>query len=138
MQKQLCFTAAVLALACTSCGSNGLYPVSGQVTYKGRPAVGAVVHFHRVAGESIKEQSIMGIVDQDGSFALVCGHLGNGAPPGEYDVLVEWRQGPNEAKGLANKAPDKLQGRYANPKRPVLHAVVKSQNNSLPPFELTD
>jgi hypothetical protein len=138
MPKRFCIYAVGLALACTSCGDSGLYPVRGHVTYKGTPAAGAAVHFYRAGANSINEQSIMGIVAQDGSFELVCGHLGKGAPPGEYDVLIEWRQGPNEAKGLAHKVPDKFKGRYANPKRPLLHAVVKPESNSLPTIELTD
>src|SRR5229473_5051661 len=108
---------AALTLTCTSCG-NGLYPVSGRVTYKGAPAVGATVFLQRQSGDSQNEHMIMGIVQQDGSFTLVCGPLGKGAPPGEYNVFIEWKRASHHAKGLSQKVPDKLQGRYADPKRP--------------------
>jgi hypothetical protein len=137
MSKRLLCIPALLALASVSCG-NGLYPASGTVTYKGQPATGATVIFQRRVGDPVNEQMIMGIVGEDGSFALVCGHQGKGAPPGDYDVLIEWKQGPNGGKGRARTMPDKLKGRYADPRRPLLHATLKAEANHLPPFELTD
>ncbi len=139
MKKLLAYTTAVMGFACTSCGnSNNLYPVSGTVTCKGQPAAGAAVFFHRQGGDPMNEHVIMGIVRQDGSFTLVCGSLGEGAPPGDYDVLIQWRQELNQAKGLARKARDRLKGRYGDPKRPRFHALVKAETNHLSPFELTD
>jgi len=133
-----CATAAT-GLACASCGnSSNLYPVSGAVNYKGAPAAGATVFFQRQGGDPMNEHVIMGIVQKDGSFALVCGSLGKGAPPGEYDVLVEWKQHLSQAKGLPPKAHDRLRGRYADRKNARFHAVVKAETNQLPLFELTD
>jgi hypothetical protein len=133
------FAALPLALACTSCGSSTkLYPVSGKVIYKDSPAQGAVVFFHRRGADPLNEQTIMGIVQEDGSFTLVCGPHGPGAPPGEYDVLIQWKRSSNSAKGVAHKAPDWLKGRYFDLKHPLLHAVVKAETNDLRPFELTD
>lgn len=144
MRKGLFCAAAALALACCSCG-NGLHPVSGTVTYKGAPAAGASVHLRRTGADPLNEQSVMGIVQGDGSFTLVCGALGQGAPPGEYDVLIEWRQGTGPAKAPGHgrgdprrKPPDRLKGRYADPKRPRFHAVIQAGANHLPPFNLTD
>jgi hypothetical protein len=137
MSKRLLSVPAVLAFACVSC-SNGLYPVSGKVIYKGQPAAGATVFFHRQKGDPLNEHMIMGIVQEDGSFTLVCGPHGKGAPAGEYDVLIEWKQGPNRGKGRVRTMPDKLNSRYADPRRPLLHATLKAEANHLPPFELTD
>jgi hypothetical protein len=138
MKKSTFALITTFALACSSCDANGLYPVSGKVTYRGEPADGAVVHFRRCGADPMNEHSIMGIVQGDGTFDLVCGPLGKGAPPGEYDVLIEWRKGDGHAKGLAQRGTDKLKGLYADPARPLLRAVVKRETNSLPPFELTD
>jgi hypothetical protein len=137
MSKALLCGAAVLTLACASCGK-GLYPVSGSVIHKGSPAAGAAVFFRRQGGDPMNEPTVMGVVRADGSFTLVCGSLGEGAPPGEYDVLIEWKQGPGHARGRGHKGSDRLGGRYADPQRPRLHATVKPQPNHLPPFELTD
>jgi hypothetical protein len=133
------YALALLAIACASCGnSNCLYPVSGTVTYKGKPAAGAAVFFYRKGGDPMNEHAVMGIVQEDGSFTLVCGSLGNGAPPGEYDVLIAWKQDQNQGKGLAHRGRDRLKGRYADPKRPRLHAVVHAASNQLAAFELTE
>jgi hypothetical protein len=133
-----CATAA-LGLACASCGnSNSLYPVSGTVTAGGRPAAGATVFLVRHGGNLMNEHTIMGVVQEDGSFSLVCGSLGPGAPPGEYDVLVEWRQAVKRGRGLARPGGDRFSGSYADPQHPLLHAVVKRETNHLPPFELPD
>jgi hypothetical protein len=133
-----CLTAG-LALACGSCANkNNLYPVLGKVTYKGSPASGATVFFHRQGGDAMNDHMIMGIVQEDGSFELVCGSLGKGAPPGEYDVLIEWKQVAGQSKGRPQHGSDKLNGRYADPKRPLFHATVEGKATNLPPFELKE
>jgi hypothetical protein len=130
---------SVLALTCASCANTkNIYAVSGKVTYKGSPASGAAVFFYRQGADAMNEHTIMGIVQEDGSFELVCGSLGKGAPPGEYDVVIEWKQASGQSKGRPQHGPDKLEGRYADRKRPLLHATVEARATNLPPFELTD
>lgn len=134
----LCLT-ATLALACAACGQkNNLYPVSGKVIFKGSPAPGATVFFHRQGADSMNEHMIMGIVQEDGSFELVCGSLGEGAPPGEYDVLIEWKRASGQGKGRPTHGPDELKGRYADPKHPRFHATIKLERNSLAPFDVSE
>jgi hypothetical protein len=138
MQKPLfCTITATLALACSSCGySPKLYPVTGKVLVKGTPAVGATVFLQRQGVELMNEQTVMGVVRENGSFSLVCGPYGEGAPPGEYDVFIEWRHRAERAKGLLGT--DRLKGHYADRKHPLLHAVVNPEPTELPPFDLTD
>jgi|SRR5579883_153278 len=138
MRKAICCLLGVLALTFTSCGRNALYPVTGKVTYKGIPAAGATVFFYRQGGDPLNEHLVMGIVQEDGSFELVCGSLGKGAPPGEYDVVIEWKPVSGQSKGRPQHGPDKLKGRYADPKQPRLHATVKAEPNTLAPFNLAD
>ena len=139
MRKGVICLAAALVLASASCGNkSSIYPVSGRVTYKGSPASGATVVFYRQGGDTMNEHMIMGIVQEDGSFELVCGPLGKGAPPGEYDVVIEWKQVSGQREGRPQHGPDRLNGRYADPKQPVLHATVEAKTNNLPPFELTN
>jgi hypothetical protein len=134
----LCLTAA-LVLASASCGNkNNIYPVSGKVMCKASPASGATVFFTRKGGDTMNDHMIMGIVQEDGSFELVCGSLGKGAPLGEYDVLIEWKQVSGQSKGRPKQGLDKLKGRYADPKHPLLHTTVEAKTNDLPPFELMD
>jgi hypothetical protein len=136
VNKGLRFATAALALACGACGNDKIYPVSGTVTYQGSPASGAVVFFHRQSGDPTTEPTVVGIVQEDGSFELVCGSLGKGAPPGVYNVLIEWKRVNGEGKQRPQTGPDKLKGRYADAKRPLLHATVEARATTLPPFEL--
>jgi hypothetical protein len=136
MQKLwFCTMTAILALACTSCGSSPrLYPVSGKVTYNGAPAAGAAVFFQRHDADVKNEQTIMGVAGEDGSFTLACGPYGEGAPAGEYDVFIEWIHRGDGNKRL--KGIDWLKGQYFDRKRPLLHAVVSAGPNAVSSFDL--
>jgi hypothetical protein len=147
--------ACALAAALAGCGeSNGLYPVYGQLKYKGEPATGATVYFHRQGPGTPGGEVARAVVQSDGSFWLDSGDLGSGASPGQYAVLVEWREGPlrtrrvdtartvgkvaaREGKPLL-LADDRLKGRYFDVTHPRLTAEVKAEKNNLPPIELTD
>ena len=144
--------AAASPIAPLGCGNPpGLYPVYGKVLHKGEPAAGAVVYFHHEGPSALSSSAIpFGIVEDDGSFSLTCDNLGNGCPPGKYAVLVEWRNGagdevvPAKTTGKTKPAkrsrvrtgPDRLGGRYFDISKPLLHAEVSPQSNTLPPFEL--
>ena len=129
----------LLGLACAGCGnSNGLNPVYGKVLYKNEPAVGANVYFHRQGSkDALHEQIPMGVIQEDGTFRL-SGPEGQGAPAGEYVVLIEWKEGAGKERGRSPglNAPDRLKGRYRNLRKPLLHAEVKPGTNQLSTFEL--
>jgi hypothetical protein len=122
----------ISALTCSSCGSsNGVYPVRGKVLVDGTPANGATVSFIRQdAAERQNHHVAQGVVLADGSFTLAS-PVGNGAEPGEYEVLVDWKVKPMLG------SPDRLKGRYMDASQPLLHAIVKPTHNDLAPFELT-
>jgi hypothetical protein len=126
-------------LASAGCGSrNGIYPVSGKVLYQGEPAVGAFVYFHRKGdGDRLREHIPQGIVGEDGSFTLAS-PAGQGALPGDYAVLIEWKEGAGTLRGRGPglDARDRFHGRYMNVQKPQLMAEVKAERNRLEPFEL--
>ena len=129
---------AACLMACAGCGSNGRYPVSGKVLVNGEPAVGATVTFVRKgAADPLKEPTPQGVVADDGTFTL-SGPGGDGAPPGEYAVLVEWKEGAGAKRGRAPalSAPDRLKKKYLDASNPLLTATVEAKSNTLPPFEL--
>lgn len=133
--KTKCCVAMLFALACSSCGRQvALYPVSGTAKYLGAPAAGATVFLH--GRGSAADLVITGSVQADGSFELVCGNLGKGAPPGTYDVLISWPVSCNPGKGCCERKADKLAGRYADPRNPRFQATIKAGANQLPPFDL--
>jgi hypothetical protein len=108
------------------------------VLYKGQAAAGATVYFHKKGNtDPLHDRRSMGIVDQDSAFTLA-GPGGDGAFPGEYVVLVEWKEGAGKKRGRSPGlgAPDRFKGRYLNPSKPHLHAEVKPTTNRLPAFEL--
>jgi hypothetical protein len=138
-KRILPWAAAACALTLSSCGNSaGTYPVKGTVLYKGQPAVGATVTFIPKSGANPSdEQTPQGVVRDDGTFTLA-GPLGEGARPGDYVVLVEWKEGAGKVKGRAPalNAPDRLKKRYLNPNKPLLTATVEAKSNALPPFTL--
>jgi hypothetical protein len=148
----LLLAAVALPLTLGGCGNPaGLYPVHGTVLHKGQPAAGAVVYFHQESPAAGSPQTIpFGIAEDDGSFYLTCDNVGNGCPPGKYAVLVEWKDAsgdgvvPVKTKGKTKlvkrsrvrSGPDRLDGRYFDISKPLLHAEILPQSNTLPPFEL--
>jgi len=137
--RRLAYPLAALTLASASCQrTDGLYPVSGRVTYRGVPAAGAAVFFNRRGGDPMAEHMVMGVVRDDGTFELVCGALGKGAPPGEYDVLIDWRPAAGQGGGRPRRGPDRLKGRFADPKHPRLRASVGREATAIPPIELAE
>jgi hypothetical protein len=129
---------ALVALCCGACGNGaGLYPVDGKVLFGGSPAAGATVTFVRKGGDPARESPPQGVVKEDGTFTLT-GPAGPGATPGDYAVLVEWKEGAGKTRGRAPalSAPDRLKKRYLDPGRPLLTATVEAKTNTLPAFEL--
>jgi hypothetical protein len=125
-------SACVLAASCG--GSAGkLYPVTGKVFYMGQPAEGASVVF-QPANSGPDSVMPFGTVGSDGTFKLSTRDRGDGAPAGEYVVLVTWF--PPNARELDNPQ-NKLPGRYASPTETTLKATVKEGPNELEPFQLT-
>jgi hypothetical protein len=139
MRHCLLATAALGSLLLASCGnSRALYPVRGKVLCNGEPAVGATVTFVRKDGaDPLHEPTPQGVVAEDGSFTLA-GPGGEGVAPGEYAVLVEWKEGAEAKRGRAPAlgAPDRLKKRYLDPNKPLLTTTVEPKSNDLPPFDL--
>jgi hypothetical protein len=128
--------ALCLCLCLASCasryGDHPPYKTSGQILVNGRPASGARVVFHHVGDWGEKSIVPQGQTDEDGRFTLSMYDLGDGAPAGDYRVVVEW---PAYRRGK-NVGPDKLGGKFAKPDSSGLTAHVEQGTNQLPPFEL--
>ena len=130
---------AMLALPCASCGKGGrkpVYPVEGKVLVgKDRqPAAGALVIFHPADSSDEDPNKPRAHVGDDGSFTLTTYTQNDGAPAGEYVVTVAWpepRKTPFDPVG-----PDRLGGRYGDPKTSKLRVTVEAKPNALEPIEL--
>ena len=77
----------------------------------------------------------------DGKFKLTTFETYDGAPAGQYNVMVRWGPRPQSAAGEARpergkRPPDRLRGRYMNPQTSGLTATVEEQATEVPAFEL--
>jgi hypothetical protein len=129
-------SALCLCLCLTACasryGDHPPYRTSGQLLVNGRPAPGARVVFHHLGDWGEKSIVPQGMTDEDGRFTLSTYDPGDGAPAGDYRVVVEW---PAYRRGK-NVGPDRLGGKFARADSSGLTAHVEAGTNQLPPFEL--
>jgi hypothetical protein len=114
------------------------YPVKGQLFVKSQPAVGASVIFH--PRDSGPEEWTSGYprarVAADGSFELETYGDKDGAPAGDYLVLVTWPQGAASEETEDTQMIDRLGGRYGDFATSKLQATVKSSPTELPPIRI--
>ena len=116
--------AAAIAFSPISCAKKKdagkpVYPVTGKVVVNDEPAVGAFVVFVPVnePAEPVDPRP-HAFVDQSGVFRLSTFGENDGAPAGDYLVIITWPGGPDEPE-------DKLNGRYATPAAANLRVTVR-------------
>jgi hypothetical protein len=131
----------VLWLAGCSDGKIKRYPVQGSVQVDGKAATGAIVVFCPIGGgPELEKLRPMGTTDTAGVFKLMSIEPDDGAPAGEYKVLVKWpgqvsRDADREGRG-GGIGPDQLRGKYYNLDITPLTATIESKSNELAPFQL--
>ncbi len=115
-------------------------PVRGVVTVNGLPAPKLTVSFRAVeapSGETaIYAANPSALTDADGTFALSTYQEGDGVAPGTYAVTLEWLT--YDALRNSYGKPDRLKGRYADPKTTEFKVEVSGDEEALelPPFAL--
>lgn len=122
-----------------------LIPVEGKITVKSEPATGAKVTLHPVEG-AVADAGLFpsGVADESGRFVLSTYEAGDGVPVGNYQVTVVWPDTDFKPKKISDiedavqggELPDKLKGRYAQPKTSKLTASIESGTTELPVIEL--
>jgi hypothetical protein len=123
----------VLTAACSRPGRSKenqkpVHPVHGQLLVGGKPATGAFVFFVPVdEPANPTDPRPRAEVKADGGFDVSMYSESDGAPVGEYTVIVMW-----EGEG----GYDKLKGQYSDPAKSKMRVVVKEGKNELPPFQL--
>jgi hypothetical protein len=136
------FVSSVLMLTalCPACssGRKPVHPVRGQVLVKGRPAARAQITFHPVNDPSPEAVHPVGAVDENGHFTLTSYKQGDGAPPGEYRVTVQWFLATRTrgASGDDFVTVNYLPARYGRAENSGLRATINKGDNELPPFQL--
>ena len=128
--------AAVFGLAsCRRADHEPVYPVTGKVFYKGKPAEWARVTLFSLSDRDSKKPRPGAQVGSNGEFRLSTYVSYDGAPAGRYAVTIVYPS-PTQKENDENVGPDLLQGRYADPKTTPLRAEVKEGENRLEPFDL--
>lgn len=118
---------AVLIPGCTQNSNRtvAVYPVDGQLIFRGKPAVDAIVAFHPTVtdGSSVTTTAE---VDFNGHFVVAQPDGAVGLPEGVYKLTATW---PDDDR-------DRFNGKYADPAKPLLEISVKPGINLLPPINL--
>jgi hypothetical protein len=133
--------ALLVALLATlpSCGNSrkACHRVTGELFVDGKPAVDAFIYLHPVDGsEDPKAVRPFGQADENGAFALSSYVTGDGAPAGEYIVTFDWP----ERSGMFKQnfdGPDRLKGKYRDPKTSQFQLTIEKKENQLPRYDLT-
>lgn len=119
------------------------YPVQGYVFYKGNPAEHAVVVFHYQGdSEALAGLTPNGRAGADGCFSLKTYVSGDGAPAGDYVVTIELPDDDPDVPADRDDpeylpfGPDRLKGRYADPKSSSFGVSITKGDNLVGPFEL--
>jgi hypothetical protein len=119
-------------------GLEDLQPVSGSVSFEGKPTPGAIVLFFPINNPKERGIRIAGEVDEEGIFEMMTG-VSQGALPGvkegKYVVTVTWTKLENPDDKDSDVI-DLVPVRYGDPEKSPLRAEVVDGENELKPFEL--
>lgn len=132
------FLLLVCMLLLCGCGREAdnrvpVYPAHGKVTYQGKPAEGALVQLHsaEAEGQSLKPRARVG---KDGVFQLTTYETGDGAPPGDYAVTIDWRR--RNADDETEDGVSLISARYNRAETSNLRVRIVSSANELPEIRL--
>jgi len=128
----VCTTFCVLSFAgCTGVPSEPTvpcYPASGSLTIANKAAKGATIIF--VPKNEPPDTKILrprANVNDDGTFKIRTFGIDDGAPAGEYGMIVIWP---------GNEKDDQLDGRYSTPAQTALTVKIAEGTNEIPPLKL--
>jgi hypothetical protein len=139
--NRLCRLVACAVLGVMACGCSGgkqpkVVPVAGKVLFEGRPVPRAQVVFVPLSDPAPAAARPVGTTDEDGRFRLSTFTQKDGAPEGEYAVLVTLFPLVGQKDDL-RLGPNVLPPRYADPRQSPLKAQVTKVQSELAPFQLT-
>ena len=105
-------------------------------TSKGQPCEKALIVFHPTEAKRINDPKPLAISDSTGAFVVRTFGTDDGAIPGEYGVTVVWQAEPagekpkmslfGDEEGGRNVGPDRLKGKYGDPKKPRIKITIPS------------
>jgi hypothetical protein len=129
--------ALLLMLAGCGDGRQATYPVTGQLTIRGKPAADADLRFYEVRGRTPGMARPYATTDSDGRFTVSTYGMNDGAPAGEYQVSLSWK-GP--LRGVSpdqrDAMPELLPPRFADPTTSGIQVRVGRGENALDTIDL--
>lgn len=136
----LCVAGLLLTLA-TGCGSKApwekVVPVSGTIKFKGQPIPGALVILVPKDKEVPDKIRPTGVADGSGDFELATYSEADGAPEGDYDVVVTWHPLVDNG-GSPSRGPNQLPEKYSKVETSLLTVHIDAGETELKPIDLTD
>ena len=129
----------LLAIGCgKGSDSPATYAVHGTATYQNKPMQDARITLVPISGPAKEKNALpRGTVDEQGNFTLSTYTAGDGAPAGNYKVVILW---PKDASGVTispNESNDRLGDRYSNVIKSTIEVTIEAKDdNTLPPIEL--
>lgn len=103
---------------------------SGTMTINGKIPVNAIVQLLPVDQPVDSAGSRpYGLVGEDGSFSVTTYDAGDGAPIGEYHLLIVWPT-------FVGSQDDRLKGAFASPEKSPGKVTIERGANRIPPIEL--
>jgi hypothetical protein len=121
------------------------FPVQGELFVGHQPAEGATVILrpNSAAEETAAAVWTSGFpratVQSGGAFTVGTYESSDGAPAGEYVILVQWptvQVDHETSESTAEGIDDRLQGRYLDPQKSRHRVVIKQEPNDLGRIEL--
>lgn len=135
-RRPLLVLAAVSVLTASGCAGEKrvpVFPVSGKVSFQGKPPAGAIVVLNPVGTSENHDVMPTGTVKDDGSFSVTAYEPGDGAPQGEYVATVQWYK---VTKELGGPGPNVLPKTYATPKTSPVKVTVGNGPVEIPPITI--
>ncbi len=134
----------VLITAGTVCGCSKaqqpweiVYPASGVVKYQGQPLAGAVITL--VPQDKSFPGSVRptAITDEEGVFEVGTYSVADGAPAGDYKVVVLHYPVIGTAEN-PSAGPNDLPAKYAKPETTDLKVTIDEEETEIPVLELIE
>jgi hypothetical protein len=145
MQKRFAVLVAAAMLAnFAGCGAGGpptTTPVSGVVTFDGQPLTGGTITFISMAesGKGVVSRPAVGVLGAEGKYTLSTFAPGDGAIPGDYQVVVVSDEGvpsPEEFAEKNAKVKSAIPAGYNSPTTSGLRAKVEGSSPLVLNFDL--
>lgn len=128
---------AALLVSTLGCGGGNeptapVVPVAGKITFEGKAPAGAQIFLKPVSQLPGFTYTPVGVVKNDGTFAISTYGKDDGAPAGEYVAIVQWFKVVDGGRG-----PNILPPKYASPETsPIKVSVKEGGPNQVPPIEI--